>query len=58
MLADSEIQTPSHIYMHAAFNKNISERFEYDTTPDNFPDIIMEDIPSYDLYEEDSGNGM
>ena len=44
--------------MHAAFNKNISKRFEYDTTPDNFPDIIMEDIPSYDLYEEDSGNGM
>ena len=58
LLNKSDIQSPEHIYMNDAFDKNICKRIGPDSTPDNFPDINIEGTPNYDFYEDDSDNGM
>ena len=53
-LKEEETTNQSHILSRKDFDSNIKDRFGTDISPDNFPDINLEDTPFYEMYEDDT----
>ena len=52
-LPESEAQNLAHISRQETFDKNISVKLGPDVSPDDLPEINIEDTSLYDLYEDD-----
>ena len=43
-----------YVFLRKDFDSNIKNRFGSDISPDDFPDVNLEDAPLYEIYEEDT----
>ena len=53
-LKEDEWKNQSHTYLTKEFYSNIKDRSGTDVSPDDFPDIHLEDTTLYDMYEDDT----
>ena len=44
----------AHTLLRKDFDSNIREIFGIDLSPDDFPDVNLEDTPLYEMYEDDT----
>ena len=44
----------AHILLRKEFDNRIRERIGPDISPDNFPDVNLEDMPLYEMYEDNA----
>ena len=42
----------AHISLSREFDSNIKDRFGLDISPDNLPDVNLDDTPLYEIYED------
>ena len=46
-LLDSELASPAQIALHEEFDANLEQKWGSSCTPDNFPDIELDENPHY-----------
>ena len=51
-LKEDKWKNHAYIYLGKQFDSNIEDRFGPDVSPDDFPDINLEDTPLYLIYED------
>ncbi len=50
-LLDSEVARPAHIALREEFDASIKDKWGPDCTPDDFPDVALEDTPHYNKFD-------
>ena len=53
-LKEDQCTNQDHISLRKEFDSKIKDRFGPDISPDNFPDINLEDTRLYEMYEYDT----
>ena len=53
-LKEEENSNQAHILLRKKFDSNIRCKVVPDISPDDFPDVNLEDTPLYEMYEEDT----
>ena len=53
-MTNGELTNLPHIASHTRFDSEIAERFGPDADPDDFPDINMEEMSAYNLYDDET----
>ena len=53
-LKKQERTNQAHLLLWKDFDSNIKDRFGPDISPDNFPDVNLEDTTLYEMYEDDN----
>ncbi len=51
-LTDEEVTRPAHIALREEFDEMIEEKWGKDCTPEDFPDVAMEDTPHYNKFDD------
>ena len=51
-LNEDEWINQAHILLRREFDSNTKESFGQDISPDNYPDVDLEDTPLYEMYED------
>jgi hypothetical protein len=49
-LLDSELASPAHIALREEFDANMENKWGPDCTPDDFPDVALENTPHYNKF--------
>ena len=50
-LTDSEVANHANIALHEEFDESIGHKFGADCTPEDFPDVALEDTPHYNKFD-------
>jgi hypothetical protein len=51
-LTDAEVVNQAHIKLWEEFDEAIGHKFGADCTPEDFPDIALEDTPHYNKFDD------
>ena len=49
-LKEDNNSNQDHTFLIHELDRNTRDKFGPDTSPDNFPDVNLEDTPLYDMY--------
>ena len=53
-LKEDDKSNQSHVLIRKEFDNSIRDKLGPYISPDNFPDVNLEDTPLYEIYEEDT----
>ena len=52
VLTDAEVANHAHIALREEFDESIGHKFGADCTPEDFPDVALEDTPHYNKFDD------
>ena len=51
-LTDAELTNQAHVKLREEFDEAIGDMFGSDCTPEDFPDVALEDTPHYNKFDD------